>query len=117
MYKNDKKYFLEHNTPTDRPYFFKGEYAPTISAAVRAESIEDDKRKNLMDYAKMCIPKQGSRVYAKKLTRRTKVFVPWSESYMLGVPGDYLAARKENPKDVYIINRDIMGKSYEEIEG
>ena len=117
VYKNDEKYFLEHNTPTDRPYFFKGEYAPTISAAVRAESIEDDKRKNLMDYAKMCVPKKGSQVYAKKLTKRTKVFVPWSESYMLGVPGDYLAARKENPKDVYIINRDIMGKSYEEIEG
>jgi sulfur transfer complex TusBCD TusB component (DsrH family) len=35
---------------------------------------------------------------------------------MLGVPGDYLAARKENPKDVYIINKDIMAKSYELVE-
>ncbi|MBR3484569.1 MAG: hypothetical protein IKH42_07940, partial [Lachnospiraceae bacterium] len=58
-------------------------------------------------------PKEGSCVYAKKLTRRTKVFVSWSDSYLLGKVGDFLVARKENPKDVYIIDKDIMRESYE----
>ena len=69
-----------------------------------------------MDYAKTCIPKQGSYVCARQINKRTKVFVSWSDNYMLGVPGDYLAARKENPKDVYIINKDIMAKAYELVE-
>ena len=38
--------------------------------------------------------------------------MPWSDSYMLGKPGDFLAARKENPKDIYIIAKDIMEISY-----
>ena len=86
--------------------------------AVKAETFGDEEhtKKSLMDYAKTCIPKQGSYVCARQINKRTKVFVSWSDNYMLGVPGDYLAARKENPKDVYIINKDIMAKSYELVE-
>ena len=115
VYKNDEAYFLSHNNPTDEPYEFVGEYAPTVHTAVKTDSFGEGTgtRKSLKDYAKTCIPKEGSYVFAKKLTRRTKVFVSWSDNYMLGKPGDYLAARKENPKDVYIINKDIMAKSYE----
>ena len=115
VYKNDEEYFLAHNNPTDEPYVFKGEYAPTVHTAVQAVSIGegDDERKSLLDFAKTCVPKEGSCVYAKKLTRRTKVFVSWSDSYLLGKVGDFLVARKENPKDVYIIDKDIMRESYE----
>lgn len=118
VYKNDEEYFLSHNTPTDEPYIFKGEYAPTVHTAVKAETFGDEEhtKKSLMDYAKTCIPKQGSYVCARQINKRTKVFVSWSDNYMLGVPGDYLAARKENPKDVYIINKNIMAKSYELVE-
>jgi hypothetical protein len=31
---------------------------------------------------------------------------------MLGKPGDYLTAHCENPKDVYVIARDIFEKTY-----
>ena len=117
VYKNDEAYFLSHNDPTGEPYRISGEYAPTIHMAVSPMELEEEGAapRALQDYAKTCIPKGSSKIHARKLTRRTKVFVPWSESYMLGKPGDYLAARLENPKDIYIIAKDIMGKSYERI--
>ena len=118
VYKNDEAYFLAHNDPTEDPYEIQGEYAPTVHLAVNALGFDEDVTgvKSLRDYAKTCIPKESSRVHARQLTRRTKVFVSWSDSYMLGKPGDFLAARVENPKDVYIIAKDIMEKSYKEIQ-
>lgn len=118
VYKNDEAYFLSHNDVTDEPYDIQGEYSPTVHLAINAVELEGefDKPKSLRDYAKTCIPKGSSCVHAKELTRRTKVFVPWSESYMYGKPGDFLAARQENPKDIYIIAKDILAKSYEKLE-
>lgn len=115
VYKNDEAYFLEHNDPVDDPYVFHGEYAPTVHKAICTVSPElmTEIPKSLKDYAKTCVPKEGSRVHAQKLTCRTKVFVPWSDSYLLGQPGDWLVARQENLKDVYIVKRDIFAKSYE----
>jgi len=77
---------------------------------------EMDKPKCLKDYAKTCYSKCTSMIYARKIKKRTKVFVPWSESYFLGNPGDYLAARMENPQDIYVIAADIMDKIYEPVK-
>ena len=68
--------------------------------------------KNLTDFARCCVLKDGHFAYARQLTRRTKVFVVWSEDYMLGKPGDWLLCRAEDPKNVYLVNRDIFVKSY-----
>lgn len=38
---------------------------------------------------------------------------PGSDSYLSGQPGDWLVARQENLKDVYIVKKDIFVKSYE----
>jgi len=114
VYKNDEAYFISHNDPTDERYKISGEYAPTVHLAINAADFpaEAGSTKNLQDYAKTCIPKAKSRVHARQLTKRTKVFVPWSDSYMLGKPGDFMVARTENPRDVYIVAKDIMEKSY-----
>jgi len=32
---------------------------------------------------------------------------------MLGVPGDYLAVRCDDNKDVYIVEKNIFGKTYQ----
>ena len=119
VYKNDEEYFFSHNDVTDEPYIFKGEYAPTVHTSIQAINLEkkEDEEKSLKDYAKTAYPKPGMCICAKKLSRRTKVFVSWSDSYMLGLPGDYLVARKENPKEVYIIKADILAKTYEPIAG
>ena len=114
VYKNDEAYFLSHNDPTDQPYCFQGEYAPTVHEAVRAAG-ESALRRDLTKYAKTCIPKDGPRAHARQITRRTKIFVSWSPNYMLGVPGDWLVVRDENPMDAYIVKEDIFTKTYEPI--
>ena len=114
VYKNDEAYFLAHNDPVDTPYQFQGEYAPTVHEAVKAAGLtgETGTGKNLKDFARTCIPKDGAVVHARQISRRTKVFVSWSDSYLLGVPGDWLVSRVDNPGDVYIVREDIFEKTY-----
>lgn len=123
VYQNDEAYFLSHNDRSDEPYRFQGEYAPTVHEAIRLAGPESGgseskaavrgRQKSIADFAKTCVPKDGPLAHARMLTRRTKVFVPWSENYMLGEPGDWLVARVENPADLYIVKRDIFAKTYE----
>jgi phosphoglycolate phosphatase len=69
---------------------------------------------SLDEYAHLCYPKAGAGIYARKLERRTKVFpADGSEEYYLGKPGDYLAIRREDSKDIYIIQGDIFLQTYE----
>lgn len=66
--------------------------------------------------AKICYPKQGTDIYALPLERRTKVFpADGSGEYYLGLPGDFLAIRRDDVQDVYIIQKDIFMDTYEEI--
>ena len=114
VYKNDEAYFFAHNDPVDIPYRFEGEYAPTVHEAVKEAGLngEAGTKKNLKDFARTCIPKEGSLVHGRQISRRTKVFVPWSESYLLGIPGDWLVSKIDNPGDVYIVKEDIFAKTY-----
>lgn len=118
VYTNTEAYFLSHNDPSDEPYCFRGEYAPTIHTAVR--SLDEERgggayprQKSLADFAKVCVPKEGPLVRARRIERRTKVFVPWSQDYLLGEAGDWLVSRAEDPADIYIVKKDIFDKTYE----
>lgn len=43
------------------------------------------------------------------------MFTAWDEEkYMLGKPGDYLAVRSDDKHDIYVVERDIFFKTYEE---
>lgn len=85
------------------------EYLPTIKDRADGRTLV------LTDYAGVCIPTQKVRIYARELTRRVKVFTAWDkEKYMLGKPGDYLAVRCDDLHDIYVVERDIFGKSYAE---
>lgn len=45
-----------------------------------------------------------------------KVFTAWDEEkYMLGKEGDYLAVRMDDLHDIYIIEKSIFQRTYEEI--
>lgn len=90
-------------------YSFEGEYEPAI------KDVEEGKTISLVPYAKACVPTGESFIYAKKLESRMKVFTEWDEEkYMLGNEGDYLAVRKDDIHDVYIIEKNIFRKTYEE---
>lgn len=114
VYKNDRDYLVAHNDLSEEPYVFHGEYAPMLYSAVKAVSglHQGEPPKSLVDCAKTAVPKDGSCIFARQVTRRTKVFVSWSDRYMLGNPGDWLVARQENPKDIYIVKDEIFQKSY-----
>lgn len=72
---------------------------------------------SLLDYAKPCLAIGGVRIYAKQLTRGVKIFTAWDEiNYMKGEPGDYLAVREDDPHDVYVIEENIFGITYEKVE-
>lgn len=50
---------------------------------------------------------------AKQIDHRLKIFTEWDEEkYLLGRPGDYMVVRKDDLKDVYIIDKDIFHRTY-----
>lgn len=84
------------------------EYEPTV--IVREEPVAQ----SLLAMAKGCIPKKGTPIYAKRLTKAVKLYTAWdAEHYMYGKPGDYVAVRQGNPTDVYIIKDKVFEKTYE----
>lgn len=98
----NKKYNIEECA-------IKADYVPTIKSKV------DDNLLVLTDYAKVCIPTGEVKIYAKPLERGVKVFTNWDkEKYMLGRPGDYLAVRCDDLHDIYVVEKDIFARSYDE---
>ena len=114
-YANSRAKFEQAYIKTDKKYNFaecciNPEYEPII------KNREDGKSLVLTDYAKVCISSGGAPIYAKPLEKGVKVFTPWYKgNYMLGRPGDYLAVRCDDLHDVYVVEKDVFSKSYEEI--
>lgn len=92
----------------DEPYQFRGEYKPVIRDTKEGRTI------SLIPHANACISTGESIIYVKQLDHRVKVFTAWDEEkYMLGKEGDYLAVRKDDHQDVYIIEQNIFDETYE----
>ncbi|MCL2697255.1 MAG: DHH family phosphoesterase [Oscillospiraceae bacterium] len=73
--------------------------------------------KELKPLLKYCVSIGGAPIFALPLTRSTKVFTEWNPGgYMHGEPGDYLAVRCDDLNDVYIINKSVFEKTYEEVK-
>ena len=89
----------------------KAEYIPMIKSA------SDGASRMITEFAGRCIPTGKTTIYAKQISKITKIFTMWDESkYMLGKPGDYLAVRSDDPHDIYIVEKNIFGKTYSEVE-
>ncbi len=94
---------------TDEPYTVKTEYIPSVHNRL------DGTVRNVSGFVKSCVPTGETLVYAKKIDRQTKIFTAWDTvNYMLGNPGDMIAARTDDTHDIYIIERQIFGQTYEE---
>lgn len=84
------------------------DFIPAVENASTGEYISLD------ELAHICYPKQGSGIYAKKLSKRTKVFpVGGNREYFYGRPGDYIAIRADDLCDSYIIQGDVFERTYE----
>ena len=111
VYPQKREFFMKNNTVLEEEYVFPGEYEPAI------KDTKTGARISIIPKAHSCLSTAGGSIYAKKLTGRVKVFTSWDEEkYYLGKPGDYLAARCDDPKDIYVIADKIFNATYEEAE-
>lgn len=94
----------------DQPFHVQVQYVPTVRNRISMETIE------LLPYAHTCIATNETLVYAKPVTKRTKVFTKWDYTrYMSGYEGDYIVLRQDDFSDVYIVRQDIFNQTYEEM--
>ena len=95
----------------DEPYVYPAEYEPSVINVVTNDRLA------LLPYAKSCLARGGSGIYARELTERVKVFTAWDPGkYYLGKQGDYLAVRVDDLSDIYVIERSIFEKTYQKEE-
>ena len=77
------------------------EYNPVI------RNDNDGSVRGLLEYAGSCVSIGDIRVYAKKLKKTVKIFLANDEGHVIfGKPGDYLCVRKDNPKDVFVVEKE-----------
>ena len=71
--------------------------------------------KQVVKYAKCCIPTGETIIYAKPLSTQVKIFTAWDNTnYMFGKEGDYIATRSDDFHDIYVVENNIFHKTYEE---
>lgn len=110
VYPIRKERFHSSYRHLDMKHEVNAEYPPTIRNQITG------KTESIISYAKACVSTGKTYIYAKELSLQTKVFTAWDlEKYMLGKPGDFIAVRCDDEQDVYIVERDIFFKSYDEI--
>ncbi len=67
------------------------------------------------ELANICYPKPGTGILAVALERRTKIYRKDSVDYFVGNPGDYMAIRCDDMTDIYIIQKEVFLRTYEEV--
>lgn len=93
--------------PSETHYTISTEYEPTVIDKTSGLS------KNIAAYAYECVPSQAVAILAMPLSKPAKVFSKWDNTgYFYGEPGDMLACRADDNKDIYIIRRDIFDINY-----
>jgi len=89
-------------------------YEQMLDYLPEVRKCEDDSFVSLDELAHLCYPKKVNGIYAVPLERRAKVFNPYMQGeYFVGREGDYLAIRKDDLEDIYIIQKEILGETYE----
>ncbi len=108
IYPIRREKLLKSYTPKDCKYEEELEYPPTI------KDLSTGKKKKIMEFAKTVRAEDTSGIYARQLTKGVKVFTAWdNEKYYLGNPGDYIACRRDDPHDIYVIKGRLFDKLYE----
>lgn len=107
--KKDK--FIKTYTKLEDPYNLETEYLPTVHSESTGDVL------NLLNYAKTCVAQGGASIMAKPLVKTFKIFTSWyTETYMLGKPGDYIVCKPDDHHDIYIVKKEIFEKTYEEVK-
>lgn len=111
VYPISKKRFANDYEVVDQKYNLVTEYMPSLRCNTTGDIIP-----NLTKYAKSCRACHSSQILAKPIDHIMKIYTMWDQqSYYLGKPGDYVACKVNDPKDIYIIRQDVFAMTYEEI--
>lgn len=77
------------------------EYNPTV------KNNNDGSVKGLLSFAKTCVSIGNVRVHAKKLKKSVKIFPAHDEEHVQsGKPGDYLCVCKDDPHNIFIVEKE-----------
>ena len=111
VYPIKKDRFSRDYTRLADSYELMTEYLPSL------RSISTDKTySDITKYASSCRAHGGAKILAKPLDHICKIYTAWDkENYYLGNPGDYIACKENDTKDVYIIAKDIFELTYEKV--
>lgn len=105
-----EKYFDESGETVPSDYCASEEYEPTI------RDWSEDASYKIMEHARMCTPNDRFVVYAEKLDHYIKLFPTWDEDkYILGKPGDYIVASRDDLNNIYVEPGDSFLQLYEAI--
>lgn len=110
VYVKSKEEFDKRYLPTTDAYLPRALYLPTMKNRLTGTQI------SLSGYIHSCIPSETTIVQAYPLERACKVFPLWDEEkYLLGNIGDYLVALKDQPDDLFIVEKEVFEQTYESI--
>lgn len=115
VYTQIKNEFLDNYVLSEDRYCIEEygvgtEYVPTIKNRATGNKLV------LTDYAYSCVPVKQTRIYAKPLDRGVKVFtIKDKTKYILGRPGDYFAVSEDDTQNVFVVERDVFNRLYDEV--
>ncbi len=114
VYPITKEKFNSTYCPGDSEFSFDGEYEPRVLALKNGQMISQ--QNNLLSSAKTCVSKQGTNILAAELNHCVKLYTKWDKNnYMRGETGDFIAVRKDDSTDVYIVKRSQFEAIYEKV--
>ena len=112
VYHINREKFEKSYEATDEPLDIFSQmtvFLPEVRVLPDGDFISIDEMANI------CYPKQGMAIYARPLSKRTKIYPVYDkEHYFLGRAGDYMAIRSDDISDMYIIQKKIFLHTYEE---
>lgn len=109
VYPIKKEKFLKSYQAIDCPYDMETEYIPRVHNQIKGTW------EKVVKFAKSCIPTGETIIFARPLSSQVKIFTAWDNTnYMSGKAGDYIAVRRDDPHDIYVIEQNIFYKTYEE---
>lgn len=113
VYQIDKQKFESSYETSDEELDIFAQMFEFIPAV---ERVDNHTYLPIDEIAKICYPKKGAAILAEKLTGRTRIYAKNGTDYFVGNEGDYMAVRKDDLQDIYIIQGEVFKRTYVEKE-